>query len=262
MSAILVRLAEAWALAAALQLVLWLVQRHTKNAGIVDVGWAGSFVLVVALFAWRAESPTSAWWPIAAIVSLWSLRLTAYLISRGAAIGPEEGRYVELRRKWSQRGFFLFFQAQAALVGVLASAFVVPFLVAPQSDGLRIAGAAIACIGILGETVADAQLARFKRKAPRDAVCDVGLWAYSRHPNYFFEWCVWIGYAVYGLAYLPWGALALVGQAIIVGSIFGVTGIPPTEKQAIRSKGDAYREYQKRVSRFIPLPLKSRGSDA
>jgi Protein of unknown function (DUF1295) len=78
--------------------------------------------------------------------------------------------------------------------------------------------------------------------------------------NYFFEWCVWIGFAIYGLAYLPWGAIALVGQAIIVGSIFGVTGIPPTEKQAIRSKGDAYRAYQKRVSRFIPLPPKSRGS--
>ena len=67
---------------------------------------------------------------------------------------------------------------------------------------------------------------------------------------------VWIGYAVYGLAYLPWGALALIGQAIIVGSIFGVTGIPPTENQAIRSKGDAYRDYQKRVSRFVPMPPK------
>jgi steroid 5-alpha reductase family enzyme len=79
--------------------------------------------------------------------------------------------------------------------------------------------------------------------------------------NYFFEWCVWIGYAIYGLAH-PWGWLALLGQLIIVTSIFGVTGIPPTEHQAIRSRGDAYREYQKRVSRFIPLPPKSRGSDA
>ena len=73
---------------------------------------------------------------------------------------------------------------------------------------------------------------------------------------------MWIGFAIYGLAYLPWGALALIGQAIIVGSIFGVTGIPPTEKQAIRSKGDAYRAYQKRVSRFVPLPPKSRRSNA
>jgi steroid 5-alpha reductase family enzyme len=65
---------------------------------------------------------------------------------------------------------------------------------------------------------------------------------------------VWLGYAVYGLAFWPYGAIALVGQAIILGSILGVTGIPPTESQALRSKGDAYRDYQKRVSKFIPLP--------
>ena len=67
---------------------------------------------------------------------------------------------------------------------------------------------------------------------------------------------MWIGYAVYGLAFAPWGLIAIVPQAIILASIFGVTGIPPTENQAIRSKGDAYRDYQKRVSKFIPLPPK------
>ncbi|HEY4181993.1 MAG TPA: DUF1295 domain-containing protein [Kofleriaceae bacterium] len=80
--------------------------------------------------------------------------------------------------------------------------------------------------------------------------------------NYFFEWCVWIGYAVYGLAFGWWGLVAIVGQAIIVGSIFGVTGIPPTENQAIRSKGDAYRDYQQRVSRFVPMPPKLSSRDA
>ena len=73
---------------------------------------------------------------------------------------------------------------------------------------------------------------------------------------------MWIGYAVYCLAFGRWGLIALVPQAIIVASIFGVTGIPPTEKQAIRSKGDAYREYQKRVSRFVPMPPKSRSTEA
>jgi steroid 5-alpha reductase family enzyme len=264
---IALRLAEAWALAAALQLVLWAIQQRTRNAAIVDVGWAGSFTLVVALFAWRATVPADAWWPIAAIVTAWSVRLAAYLVVRGAARPPEEGRYAELRRRWAphaSRRFFVFFQVQAALTGVLAIAFVVPFVARPSDGGwLRGLGAAIAVVGITGETIADAQLRRWKRDpAHAGAVCDVDLWAWSRHPNYFFEWCVWIGFAIYGLAYLPWGALALIGQAIIVGSIFGVTGIPPTEKQAIRSKGDAYREYQKRVSRFIPMPPKSRGSGA
>ena len=74
--------------------------------------------------------------------------------------------------------------------------------------------------------------------------------------NYFFEWCVWLGYAVAGFAYAPLGLIALAPQAIILASIFGVTGIPPTEKQALRSKGDAYRDYQKRVSKFVPMPPK------
>ena len=74
--------------------------------------------------------------------------------------------------------------------------------------------------------------------------------------NYFFEWCVWIGFVVYCLAFGAWGLLGLIGQAIIVASIFGVTGIPPTEVQSIRSKGDAYRAYQARVSKFIPWPPK------
>ena len=92
-------------------------------------------------------------------------------------------------------------------------------------------------------------------------MCDDGLWDWSQHPNYFFEWCAWSGYAVYGIAYAPWGLIALAPQAIILASILGVTGIPPTEKQALRSKGEAYAEYQRRVSRFIPMPPKSRDSE-
>lgn len=261
-SIILVRVAEAWALAATLQLVLWLVQQRTRNAGIVDVGWALSFAPIAALFAWRSTACVCGWLVIAVVVGAWSLRLGGYLISRGAATHPEEGRYVELRRRWAphaSRSFFVFFQAQAALAGVLSSAFVVPFVAEPWdgSGPLLAIGASISIIGILGEASADLQLARFKRDpANRGKVCDVGLWGYSRHPNYFFEWCVWVGYAVYGLAFGAWGLIAIAPQAIIFASIWGVTGIPPTEKQAIRSKGDAYRAYQARVSKFVPWPPK------
>ena len=252
---------RAWLLAAGLQLGLWLVQQRTKNAGIVDVGWAISFTFVAGLFAWCATAPVSGWLPIAIVVALWSIRLSAYLISRGAARSPEEGRYIDLRSRWARhaaRKFFVFFQAQAALTGVLSLAFVVPFVAMPWDSGwMRGAGIAVSATGVIGETIADAQLARWRRDpANRGRVCESGLWAYSRHPNYFFEWCVWIGFAVYCLAFGAWGLLGLVGQAIIVASIFGVTGIPPTENQAIRSKGDAYRDYQKRVSKFVPLPPK------
>ena len=262
-----IRLGEAWALCAIVQGVLWGVAQRTKNAGIVDVGWALSFSAVVLVFALQPISSRAAYLPIGLVVVVWSTRLGCYLIDRGAASGPEEGRYAELRRRWAlhaSRRFFVFFQAQALLVAVLASAFVVPFIATPWDDGaLRAAGATIAAIGVIGETLADLQLSRWKRDpSHRGKVCDIGLWGYSRHPNYFFEWCVWLGFALYGFAFAPWGLIAIVPQAIILGSIFGVTGIPPTEAQAIRSRGDAYRDYQKRVSRFVPLPPKSRGNDA
>lgn len=240
----------AWALAAGLQLVLWLVQLRTKNAGIVDVGWAGAFALVVALFCWLGTPA-----PIGVVVAVWSVRLTAHLLARGAATGPEEGRYKDLRSRWSQVGFFVFFQAQAALVGLLSSAFVVPFIRTGSGPFVWL-GLAVSSVGVVGEAVADWQLSRFKRT--QKGVCDVGLWSWSRHPNYFFEWCVWLGYAVCGIAYAPLGLVALAPQAILLGSILFVTGIPPTEAQSLRSKGDAFRAYQARVSKFVPWPPASR----
>ncbi len=257
-------LLQGWAIAAGLQVLLWLVAQRTKNAAIVDLGWAFSFTLIAASFALRTSLPAAGWLPILIVTCAWSLRLTGYLLSRGAATGPEEGRYVELRRKWSPhaaRNFFVFFQAQALLSGVLALAFVIPFIELPVRPLFIYIGAATSALALLGETVADAQLARFKREH-KGKVCDVGLWSWSRHPNYFFEWCVWIGHAVTALAFpLPFALLALIPQAIILASIFGVTGIPPTEAQSLRSKGDVYRDYQKRVSRFVPMPPNSRGSE-
>ena len=261
--AVAARLGEAWLLCALVQLVLWAVQQRTHNAGIVDVGWAACFTAVVALFGLTADAPRGGYFPLGFAVALWSTRLAAYLVSRGAATGAEEGRYLALRQRWASvapRRFFVFFQAQAALTALLSTAFVVPFASAPLGGAagwtLRGLGLAVIATGIAGETLADAQLARWKREpANRGRVCDVGLWSYSRHPNYFFEWCVWLGYAIFTLAFpLPWGLLGLLGQGVIFASIFGVTGIPPTEEQALRSKGAAYREYQDRVSKFVPLP--------
>ena len=264
MSTIAILVGEAWAVAATLQLVLWAVQQRTRNGGIVDVGWALSFALVIALFAWRAGAPVASWAPIALVTGAWSLRLGGYLIARGAARAPEDGRYADLRARWGAGAavrFFVFFQAQAALTGVLSIAFVVPFVAVPCDSGwLRAMGTALSVIGIAGEATSDAQLAGWKR-THHGKVCDAGLWGWSRHPNYFFEWCVWLGHAVYGLAFYPDGLIALLPQAIILSSILFVTGIPATESQALRSKGDAYRAYQKRVSKLIPMPPKPRSPD-
>jgi steroid 5-alpha reductase family enzyme len=249
----------AWALAAGLQLALWLISLKTRNAGIVDVGWSASFALVVALFAALAHTPPSVFAPMAIVVALWSVRLTLHLIARGAATGPEEGRYQELRQRWSpnaNRSFFVFFQAQASLTGFLSLSLVAPFVSLPHAslEWLRWLGVGVSLVGIIGESIADLQLERFRRAHKgQGLVCDVGLWRYSRHPNYFFEWLVWVGYALHCLAF-PWGALALSGQALMFASIWKVTGIPATEAQALRSRGEAYRRYQATTSAFVPWP--------
>jgi steroid 5-alpha reductase family enzyme len=251
----------AWSLVAGLQLALWLVAQRTRNAGIVDVGWAASFTAVIAVFALHARTPVQVFAPMAVVVTAWSVRLAGYLIYRGAASSPEEGRYQELRRRWAPhagRSFFVFFQAQAALTAVLSVSLVTPFVAAPYPSLTALAwlGTAVAAVGVLGESVADAQLDRFRRAhAGEKKVCDVGLWSTSRHPNYFFEWLVWVGHALHCLAY-PGGWIALSGQAIIFLSIWKVTGIPATEEQALRSRGDAYRRYQETTSVFVPWPQK------
>lgn len=255
--AIAVELGVLWATAAVLQLALWAWARRVGNWAWVDVGWAGSFAAGVAVWLARGAGPA---WPLAIAVMAWSLRLALHLATDRVIGHAEEGRYVELRRRWGRggdgaRAFFVFYQAQALLTAVLGLAFVAPFVSAPHDGALgalRWLGLAVVIGAVVGETVADRQLAGFKRDpASRGRVCEVGLWRYSRHPNYFFEWLVWIGFALYSLAH-PGGAVAVVGPAIILASIWKVTGIPATEAQALRSRGDAYRRYQATVSAFVP----------
>ena len=117
--------------------------------------------------------------------------------------------------------------------------------------------------GIAGEALADAQLKSFRTDAVnKGRVCDVGLWRWSRHPNYFFEWLCWLAYPViaistdYPLSYpsYPWGFATLLAPLFMYWILVYVTGIPPLEQQMLRSRGDRYRDYQSRTSQFFPLP--------
>jgi len=121
---------------------------------------------------------------------------------------------------------------------------------------LEIVGALIWLTGLLGETVADQQLKSFKRDGNnKGKVCDLGLWGWSRHPNYFFEWLIWVGYATFALA-SPYGWLALPLPLLMLHFLLNVTGVKATEEQALRTKGEAYARYQRTVSAFIPRPRK------
>lgn len=245
------------AAASGLMLALWLIQLATQDAGIVDVGWSGSLGLLALFYlATGPTSPSVRGWLVAMMAFVWSMRLAVYLLRDRVLGKPEDGRYQRLRRGWGSRAqvfFFVFFQAQA----LLAWLFSLPFWIAmrregPSPDGLDLFGAAVWLIAIVGEATADAQLARF-RAAPanKGTTCRSGLWRYSRHPNYFFEWLHWWSYVAIAATASGWW-ITLLGPVLMLFFLFKVTGIPATEAQAVASRGDDYRHYQRTTSAFIP----------
>lgn len=250
-------LLAALGLAAALQFVLWLVMLRTRNAGIVDAGWATSLGLMGVGYALVYEGDPGRRLLLAVIAGGWGLRLAWHLWSDRVIGHDEEGRYVRLREHWGDRAdlhFLWFFVAQAVLAVVLS----VPFAYAASAqaslgvlDGVALA---LWIAGIVGESVADRQLARFKRDpANRGTTCRVGLWKWSRHPNYFFEWVVWCSFAVLGLS-APGGGSGWIAPLLIYVFVNHLTGIPPTEAQSLRSRGEDYRRYQRTTSPFFPWP--------
>ncbi len=239
-----------------LMLVLWLIHLYTRNASIVDPGWAVGLALCAIVYAALSDGYEPRRWMVAAMAGVWGLRLAAYLFFTRVMGHPEEGRYVHLRQKWKTNvplKFLIFFQVQALLDVILS----VPFLLAarnasPQIHPLEWLALAVWIVSITGESLADAQLHRFKSDpANQGKVCQAGLWNYSRHPNYFFEWLIWIAYALLALP-APHGWIALYAPLLMLYFLFKITGIPATEAQAVRSKGEAYREYQRTTSAFVP----------
>jgi steroid 5-alpha reductase family enzyme len=241
--------------------VVFAVARRIDNYGIVDIAWSYAFGVLALFYAASGAGWAPRRWLLAALVVAWSARLATHLYRRVMGHHPvEDGRYIALRQKWGSRLFvemFRFFQLQALSVVVLGIPFFLPAQnAAPQFSVWEIAGAGLWLIGIVGESTADWQLAAFKRFSnDRRLVCDVGLWRFSRHPNYFFEWLIWVAYFLYACA-TPWGWTTVYAPLAMLYLLFRVTGIPLTEEQAIRTKGDAYRRYQATTSAFILWPPK------
>ena len=240
--------------------IAFLWARRIDNYSVVDVVWSYAFGILTLFYAFMATG----WEPrrvaIAAIVLLWSMRLGTHLAVRVRDHHPaEDERYVTMRREWGElllSRMFRFFQTQALSVVVLG----MPFLVvcANHTDHFSIVegvGVAVSMLGVFGEAAADAQLRRFKEiRANAGRVCDAGLWRLSRHPNYFFEWTIWIGYWLIACAVGPWGVATVVSPAIMLYLLLRVTGVPLSEAQSLRSRGDAYRRYQAATSVFFPWP--------
>jgi len=239
-----------------LMLVLWLIHFPMHNAAIVDGGWAGGMAVLAILYAALGPGYAPRRLLVGAMGAIWGLRLSFYIVFTRVIGHPEEGRYVELRRKWKTNiglKFLAFFEFQALLCVFLS----VPFLLAvlnprPALSWLEFGGAILWAVAWAGESIADRQLHQFKlNPANKGKTCRAGLWNYSRHPNYFFEWLIWVSYALFALA-SPYGWWAWTAPALMLYFLFRVTGIPATEAQALRTRGDDYRRYQASTSAFVP----------
>ena len=240
----------------------WVVQQRTGNSGWVDTIWTFAVGLVGAggaLWPIGGAAPNARQWLVAALVVIWSLRLGMHIAIRTAGIA-DDPRYAAFAKEWgvdSARRMFWFLQNQA--FGSIPLAFAIFVAARFPEEALRwqdYLGAAILFGGIAGEALADAQLKRFRSKvANKGRVCDIGLWRWSRHPNYFFDWFGWLAYPVIGLSLsYPWGLASLLAPVFMYWILVYVTGIPPLEAQMLRSRGENYRAYQLRTSKFFPLP--------
>jgi steroid 5-alpha reductase family enzyme len=232
----------------------WLLGRRVRNYGIVDAVWAFAFAGVAMIYAVQEPGWLLRRVAVSLLVALWSLRLGVHLLRRVITHHPEEDRrYAELRVRWGEkadRGMFGFFLMQGLSVVLLS----LPFLLAagdplPGFRDREWIAVVLGLLAVFGEGVADHQLRR--SKAAGELICRRGLWAWSRHPNYFFEWLVWVAFAGFASA-APYGWLAWAAPILMLHFLVNVTGIPLTEELSVRRKGESYREYQRTTSAFVP----------
>ena len=250
--------------------VVWLFSLLMRDASIVDIFWGFGFALVGATCLWMAMrasgSPSGYQWLMGLMPVLWGLRLTLYLARRNLGHG-EDGRYVAMRKRsglaemaWRLRAFFTIFLGQGVLILIVSAPVWLAFAYGKTTEigFLAIIGAALWLAGVLFEAVGDLQLRRFMKSmrgydgAYEDKpVLDTGLWAWTRHPNYFGNALLWWGIFV-AACQAPWGWLSFPGPLLMTVLLLRVSGRDLLERRLM--KRPAYRDYAARTSSFIPRP--------
>jgi steroid 5-alpha reductase family enzyme len=231
----------------------WLVSLVVKDASIVDIVWGLGFVLV-AWIAWFSD-PDVRSLLVAVLVTVWGIRLAGYLAWRNLGKG-EDFRYQAMRRRYGRRFGLISLVVVFGLQGALMWTVSLPVQAASGGrlsvvDGI---GVALWLVGMVFETVGDLQLARFK-KDPTNAgkVLDTGLWRYTRHPNYFGDFCVWWGIYLIALAGGAWWTA--IGPAIMTALLMRYSGAGLLEK-TIGHRRPGYDEYVRSTNAFFPGPPK------
>ena len=244
--------------------VAWLVSQRPKKSGWADTIWSYSVGAggIVAALGCAGRSPIERRLLVAVLVGVWSFRLGTHILTRTLK-GKDDPRYLELRTQWGRSWkfrLFLFLQVQAAAAFLLVIAVLAAALNdAPAPAWSDWVGAALLIAAIGGESIADWQLRRFamSNSSNKCMINDQGLWSWSRHPNYFFEWLGWCAYPIIAIgpaAIFTWGWAALIGPALMYVLLVHASGIPPTEAHMLRSRGEPFKNYQRRVNAFFPGP--------
>lgn len=245
----------------AFMLIFWGIYLIKRNMSLSDVAWSLGFIVACAVYVVLGEGFVWRKLLILTLVSIWALRLTFYFLERisnqpedprfGLIFAPEKKNFFSSIPSLTLKSF-IFFLFQGLVIVLLS----LPFALMSRDSfsyfgSIEVFGILVWMAGVAGESIADRQLYQFKNNpAYKDYVCEEGLWRYSRHPNYFFEWIVWIGYAILAFP-SPWGWLGIISPILMFYLLTQVSG-PLNEEEALRTKGDAYREYQKRTSAFFP----------
>jgi steroid 5-alpha reductase family enzyme len=246
----------AWAALVGAFTIVWLVSLPLRNASIVDMWWGPAFVLAAFVyFAARPETGPRAVAVIAVVVA-WALRLAWHIGRRNVGHG-EDPRYAAWRQQHGARWWWFswvkVFLLQATVAWIVSWPIGAALSPAPAfPSAWDLAGLAIALAGLAVEGVADEQLRRFKRTVPTGAVCDVGLWRYSRHPNYFGESVVWWGLYLVA-AGVPGGWWTVVSPMLMTWLLLKVSGVTLLERGLAATK-PGYAEYVRRTAAFVPRP--------
>ncbi|WP_299496272.1 DUF1295 domain-containing protein [uncultured Shewanella sp.] len=257
----------AWLWVAGVMILAWCIGLWIHNPSVIDVFWPMTILLASLILAGGMASGLISQL-LQLLLLLWSLRLAGYLLFKRVLPHHLDKRYTYISSSWDgskKIGFFLHFQLQ----GVLAVVIALPFLFIDHHLSFNFfngIGLLLVLIGIIFESVADVQLIGAKEQGL--TLCQKGLWQYSRHPNYFFEWIIWLGFAMAGWSaslqmtlrderILDFAWLSLCSPVLLLAIMLKVT-IPLTEKLSIQAKGSIYRQYQQSTSMFVLLPPKKR----
>ena len=239
-------------------LLTWTQCIKFKNGALADLTWSFGFAVLAIVYCAINEGLLLRKVLLMVPVILWSARLGIYIARRTLAhLDKEDTRYRHLREKakGNKDLYFLWiFMCQAVLQAVVSLPFII--IAMDKLESIRVneyAALILFSIAFIGEYFADKQLEDFKKESPKGSkeVCKVGLWRYSRHPNYFFEWLIWCSWALMACA-SPFGIWALSSPAIMLVMLLVFSGVKISEEVSLKSRGDAYRQYQKETSPFIP----------